>query len=436
MAFHDGSAPTPDDRRPARHAMRVERRLSICYAAPGQNLLPSAGPTRNVLSVAEALSQWANVTVAFRNVLEPINQSTYQVIAIEPGSATSSSYRDDTATRGVHPLRHLSYCRKLQAFARQRASSFDVVLEKGWRLSGFLSACFRRAGVPTALVENTVSLWTEPLTNVREISKYVLHRAAVAVTNSCCHRIPIVIAETEELKEKLVTHRGLSPDQIRVIGLGVDHRLFRPMDQQRAREALGITRDALVVLYVGGIDEFHDLEPVIQALGVVNNPAMQLHVVGNGEYRARSEALAESAAICSRFHGHVPHDRVPHYIAAADLCIAPYRTSAFHDGLVTFATLKIPEYMACGRTVVSVPSPAINRLIANSVNGFLFPNDTPSWVSFLSEPPSQVHLTAMGRAAAEAVTSISWETTARRYLEVCEQLVSLRRDSGSDVLPG
>ena len=48
--------------------MTSRKRLSICYAAPGQNLLPSAGPTRNVLNVANALSQWADVTVAFRSI--------------------------------------------------------------------------------------------------------------------------------------------------------------------------------------------------------------------------------------------------------------------------------------------------------------------------------------------------------------------------------
>jgi glycosyltransferase involved in cell wall biosynthesis len=194
------------------------------------------------------------------------------------------------------------------------------------------------------------------------------------------------------------------------------------MDQQGARDALGIDPDVPVLVYVGGIDEFHDLEPLIDALGQVTGA--ELHVVGNGEYRARAEARAASHGIKSRFYGHVPHPSVPHYIAAADLCLAPYRTSAFHDGLVTFATLKIPEYMACGRPVVSVPSPAISRLIEDGVNGFLLPNDTSSWMSFLGTFPSRERLTSMGLAAAESVRSIAWDRTARRYFELCEELTS------------
>ena len=113
---------------------------------------------------------------------------------------------------------------------------------------------------------------------------------------------------------------------------------------------------------------------------------------------------------------------VPQYIAAADLCIAPYRTSAFHNQLVTFSTLKIPEYMACGRPVVSVPSGNIQRLIEDQVSGFLFPNDVVSWVSFFAAPPSREQLRGMGRAAARTVASLSWEKTAAQYLEVCHKL--------------
>src|SRR5262245_18218511 len=118
--------------------MRPRSRLSICYAAPGQNLLPSAGPTRNVLNVADALSQWADVTVAFRSILEPVSTAKHQVIAIEPHAKRIEEHGDDTATRGIHPVQHLLYCRTLRSFSAKWANSFDVVLEKGWRLSGFL----------------------------------------------------------------------------------------------------------------------------------------------------------------------------------------------------------------------------------------------------------------------------------------------------------
>jgi glycosyltransferase involved in cell wall biosynthesis len=406
------------------------RRLSVCYAAPGQNLLPPAGPTRNVLSVAEALSQWADVTVAFRTILEPIDTSAFRVMAIEPGASISNGRTDDNATRGLYPVRHMSYCRTLWAFARQRARSFDVVLEKGWRLSGLLSAAFHKQGVPGVLVENDARRWTEPLNGARNVGKYLLHRAGQLVAGSCSRRLPVIVAETDDLKAMLVAHRRISPNRIHVIGLGVDHGLFRPADRVAARASLGIRPDVLLLLYVGAMDEYHDLEPVIEALGRVSPSSVEFHVVGDGEYRRRYEVKARDAHIVSRFHGHVLYATVPQYIAAADLCIAPYRTSAFHDGLVTFSTLKVPEYLACGRPVVGVPSASVRRLVQDGVNGFVLPNDVCAWVSFLRALPSRERLASMGGAAVQAVESVAWDNTARSYLELCEHLVSDRRRGG------
>jgi glycosyltransferase involved in cell wall biosynthesis len=402
--------------------MNRGKRLSICYAAPGLNLLPSAGPTRNVLNLANALSEWADVTVAFRNVPEPVASGNYKLIGIEPHATTSMEDKDDNATRGLHPFQHISYCRRLWSFSEQQSRSYDVVLEKGWRLSGYLLDGFRRRGVPGVLIENNVHFWSEPLTNVQTVMKYILHSAALAVASSCSRRASAVIAETQEMKTMLVEHRRLSPEQIEVVGLGVDHALFRPMDQGSARKFLKMSSNMILLLYVGSMDEYHDLEPVIESLGSVKQPSIELHVVGDGEYRARCEEKARRARITVRFHGHVPHSMVPQYIAAADLCIAPYRTSACHNGLIPFSTLKIPEYMACGRPVVSVPSGSIQRLVENRVSGFLFPNDVCSWVSFLNFLPSRNQLASMGAVAAQAVESLGWEKTAMRYLEVCERL--------------
>jgi glycosyltransferase involved in cell wall biosynthesis len=398
------------------------KRLSICYAAPGQNLFPSAGPTRNVLNLANALSQWAEVTVAFRNIQEPIVTSKYKVIAIEPDGATSTGAQDDNATRGLHPFRHVAYCRKLWSFSQHQANSYDVVLEKGWRLSGYLLDGFRQRGVPGVLVENNVHFWNDPLTNFEAVAKYVFHSASHQVASRCSRRASAVIAETEEMKTMLVEHRKLPADQIEVVGLGVDHTMFRPMDQQSARESLQISSEAVVLLYVGGMDEYHDLEPVIEALAPIRQSSVELHLVGDGEYRQRCEEKAKRTQISARFHGHVSHSMVPQYIAAADLCIAPYRTSACYNGILPFSTLKIPEYMACARPVVSVPSGSIQRLVEDRVSGFLFPNDVSSWRSFLKKLPSRKQLASMGRAAAQAADALSWDKTARSYLQVCERL--------------
>jgi glycosyltransferase involved in cell wall biosynthesis len=403
----------------------MSRRLSICYAAPGHALLGTSGSARNILSLAAALGQRADVTVAFRSLREPLTPEGFELITIDPPGAEAAAARDDVAFRGLDPRPHLYYLRTLQRFAAESADSFDLVFEKGWRLSGVLLAAFRRHGVPGVLIENDVRHWSEPVRDLRTLIRHGLHGAAQLVSGFASRRAPRIIAETEELRTMLVDQRGIAPERLKVVGLGVDHALFRPLPQPAARELLGIDPKARVLLYVGGMDVYHDLAPAIEGLARAKPASLELHLVGDGESRQRYQALAARGQVAAHFHGQVAHRRVPEFIAAADACLAPYSVGAFPGGLIAFSTLKIPEYMACARPVMSVPSGHILRLIEDRRTGFLFANEASAWAAFLETLPSRERLAAMGMAAAEAVAPLSWERTAASYLEVARKVLAV-----------
>jgi glycosyltransferase involved in cell wall biosynthesis len=374
-----------------------------------------------MLALADALGERADVTLAFRQVPGG-DRPGRPVLAIEP-AAPAEGGADDVAVRGLDPLAHVAYVRRLDAFAREHAAAFDVVLEKGWRLSGRLLRAFRRHGVPGVLVENDARVWAEPIHDVRAVARYVLHLAARAATRRQWRGVPI-IAETEELKAMLVG-RGADPGQVAVVGLGVDHRLFRPLDQARARRDLGLDLAACVVLYVGAMDVYHDLEPVIEGLARAPR-GPELHVVGDGTHRASCEALARRLGVAARFHGQVPHARVPVHIAAADACVAAYRDGAFPGGVVPFSTLKVPEYMACGRAVVGNAGGQARARLEHGVSGFLLANTAAAWADLFGALPSRDRLAAMGRAAARAAADLTWQSTAGHYLALCEQVAGVR----------
>ena len=115
-----------------------------------------------------------------------------------------------------------------------------------------------------------------------------------------------IIAETDELKAMLVRQRGIAPDQIAVVGLGVDHTLFYPKDQESARRSLDISPAVTALLYVGGMDKYHDLGPMIEALTQIRLPAFELHLVGDGEYRTQYEEQGETGANTGAFSRSCP----------------------------------------------------------------------------------------------------------------------------------
>lgn len=400
----------------------MTKKLSICYAAPGHTLVSTAGSARNILATADALSAYADVTVAFRSIGEPVTDTNFAVREIFPAVATGQPARDDVAARGLNPLAHLADLRSLKAFAETACDRYDLILEKGWRLSGYLSALALRRGTPAVLIENDARRWSEPRNSLRAVARFALHLAAQKLARKCSRNLPLVVAETEQLKRALIDERHLRPDRIHVVTLGVDHERFKPRNQKQARRELGIDDDALVLLYVGGMDQYHDLSPLLEALTESWPTHCQVHLVGDGEYRDRYQLLGERAGGIVRFHGNVSHAMVPTYIASADVCLAPYKTSGFHGGEVSFSTLKIPEYMACGRAVISVPSGHIMSLIDDNETGFLFANEVAKWLDFLAHVPTRQELLDMGAAAAPSVAHLNWDATASAYLALaCEE---------------
>ncbi|MGI9220163.1 MAG: glycosyltransferase family 4 protein, partial [Woeseiaceae bacterium] len=375
----------------------------------------------NILAAAEALAENADVTVAFRSFVEAPESDKFQTIEIEPTN-NGQSARDDVAARGLNPVTHLRYLKRLREFSSSVAGKYDLVLEKGWRLSGYLCRELGKHGVPAMLIENDVRIWTDKLNSVRNLARFAVHSAAQRVARNASQDAPRVIAETEQLREALLDCRGLAPEKVRVVSLGVDHSIFRPMDKETARQSLGIDEAATIFLYVGGMDQYHDLSPLLKALRKQPVDGLEIHLVGDGSYRPRYEALGQGLTNPVRFHGQVPHSEVPRFIAAADACVAPYDADGFYHKQVSFATLKIPEYMACAKPVISIPSGHILSLIDHGNTGFLFDNNTAAWGGFLGQLPDRTMLNSMGQSAATTVREMTWQSTARQYLEIGSEI--------------
>ena len=403
--------------------LKQQRRLSICYVAPGHNLLPSAGPTRNTLALAEALSRSADVTVAFRRIVEAVQPRGYKIVEIDRLAAHHQNILDDAAVRGIGLREFISYLGALRRFVREQLSSYDIVLEKSWLLSGYLTSLCQHRGVPGVVVENIARTWNEPLQNPKDLIRCIRYWLSQKLVGRYLREASLIIAETQTLKDTLLQRWHISAGSIEVVGLGVDHGLFRPLDNADARRSLGISSAAKVLLYVGALDKTHDLAPILEAMCEVSDALMELHIVGDGVLKGAYERNVHNGRGNVFFHGRVSHGTVPYYIAAADLCVAPYDLAAFPNGEIAYSTLKIPEYMACARPVVSVPSGHILALIEHEVSGFLFHNNVEDWVRFLSNYPSRAKLKRMGTVAASRVAAHSWESTALSYLASCEKVL-------------
>lgn len=79
-------------------------------------------------------------------------------------------------------------------------------------------------------------------------------------------------------------------------------------------------------------------------------PNTHLLIVGDGPEREKLERQAESSGLRSdtTFTGKIPYDEVPHYMAAMDIAVAPYKGENFYQ-----SPMPIFEYMAMGKPIVA-----------------------------------------------------------------------------------
>jgi glycosyltransferase involved in cell wall biosynthesis len=402
-------------------------RPSVCYLVAGHNLLSTAGPTRNVLSLARALSAFTDVTVAFRRVLEPVTGEPFAALEIDPETSDGPGPVDDAAVRGIGYLEFVSYLRTLDRFAQRHLTRFDVVLEKSWLLTGYGTAWCGKRGIAAVPVVNLVPLvrqiWNRPM-------KAAKNWVARDLSGRYLRHAPRLIAESDDLKASIVHRWRVPPSRIEVVGLGVDRGLFHPIDQDQARRGCGINPDRTVLMYIGALDRSHDLGPVIAAITRLGDSPLELHLVGDGQQRAELEQAAGGSPRVV-FHGPVPHTDVPGFIACADLCLAPYDPAFFPRGQVGYATLKVREYLAAGRAVATSRTGVLPGLIRPGATGFLLENDAATWTRFLlQELPARSVLRTMGLAAAETPLD-SWEDTARAYWQVCERVLALTNQAAA-----
>ncbi|MER8503643.1 glycosyltransferase [Mesorhizobium sp. M0955] len=121
-------------------------------------------------------------------------------------------------------------------------------------------------------------------------------------------------------------------------------------------------------------------------------PWATFHIVGGAQddidqWRARAESARNII-----FHGYVPHARIPSFLAAFDVALAPYQRVV--RGVGNNATnladwmspLKAFEYMAHGKAILSSDLPVLREIFTGGETALLCsPDDVTDWTRALTQ---------------------------------------------------
>lgn len=222
-----------------------------------------------------------------------------------------------------------------------------------------------------------------------------------------------VIAVSTGVRDHVLAS-GLPRDRVVVIQNGVDVTLFAAGRGNAIRRRYGL-RGKPVVGFAGSLKPWHGVESLVRALPGLSE-SVHLLLVGEGPQRSAVEALSRALNVSTRVRmaGAVPHERMPDYLAAMNVAVAPYEAQPnFY-----FSPLKVMEYMAAGLPVVASRQGDLHDIVGDA--GVLVP---PGDQLALGDALSQLlsnerRRRELGLRARRRARAMSWDAVAREVESV------------------
>ncbi len=234
-----------------------------------------------------------------------------------------------------------------------------------------------------------------------------------------------VVSLTQHFLDEL-DRIGWTPRRSAVIPDAYDSNVYQPQDHAAARATLGLDSDSFVIVYAGMTFAHRGLDRLIAAFADSQIANARLVFVGGrpGEVAAL-QAQAESLRLTNvAFVPPQPQPTVARYLAAADVLTIPDTVTD-----VTASPLKLFEYMAMSRPIVTVDLPALREVIDESAARFVRRGDVADLRDALIELAADPERRArMGRAAYDQAQQWTYTRRAQRILEFARAVMNSAGD--------
>jgi glycosyltransferase involved in cell wall biosynthesis len=229
---------------------------------------------------------------------------------------------------------------------------------------------------------------------------------------------------TDALRKRLEAFSGIqfSPREVAMAPNGVDFERFSNQPGARkARKQLGLPEQLTAVFsghfYVGrGTSLLLELArrfPNIHFLWVGGRD----EDVTSWRDRIKTEGL-ENITLT----GFIPNQQLPLYLAAGDFLLMPYERSiagsSGGNSVEICSPMKMFEYMATGRVILSSDLPVIHEVLNEKNAIFCTPEDVDSWASALESLVKNPGLrTRLARKAQTDARKYAWEQRAKTAMK-------------------
>ena len=297
----------------------------------------------------------------------------------------------------------------------------DVVIERYHNFGGEGVLAATRLRVPLALEVNA------PVIDYPRSAKQILDRALVVEPmrrwrDWQCRRADLFVTPMAQILPPWVPAR-----KVLEIEWGADTERFTP---DVAGPAPFARRPGQITLvFAGAFRPWHGAVHVVRALRTLRASGQNdftAVMIGAGPELPRVRAEAEGLDNVL-FAGSVPHDRMPAWLAASDVGVAPFEVEAHGQLRLGFywSPLKVFEYMAAGLPVVAPDIDRLRHIVRHDREGLLYdPGHADSLAEALKQLADPGRRLALGSAArARVEVEFSWTAHCGRLDGALRQLV-------------
>jgi D-inositol-3-phosphate glycosyltransferase len=236
-----------------------------------------------------------------------------------------------------------------------------------------------------------------------------------------------VLASCDVEAQQFVRLYNAEPSRVHVVPLGVEHAFFSPGYRPQARRALGLDKDATMLLFVGRLQELKGADLALETLIELRRRGRHamLAIVGGPsgpEGRATLEELHRRVADAGvidqvTFVAPQSHQLLSSWMRAADVTLVPSRSESF--GLVAL------ESSACGTPVVASDVGGLTTLIESGVTGYLVSErDASHWADIVELALNADDAIAMSNAAVLRARNYTWRGAAQSLAALIDRLAS------------
>lgn len=234
-------------------------------------------------------------------------------------------------------------------------------------------------------------------------------------------RADAVVSLTEHFLQELA-RIGWQPRASAVIPDAFDAEVYQPQDRAAARAALGCAPDTFVIVYAGMTFAHRGLDRLVRAFAEARlRNARLIFVGGRPQERAALQEQAAALDMLDRISLVPPQPQpvVARYLAAADVLAIPDTVTD-----ITASPLKLFEYMAMSRAIITVDLPALREVIDTRAARFVrrgAVDDLQAALRELAADPERRE--QMGRAAHEQARRWTYTRRAERIVALAGSLL-------------